>query len=359
MRAAVLHTTGDETLAVHDDVTTTSFGPGRVRVRLHAASLCHSDLSAMSGVIAHPAPFVPGHEGAGEVVEVGEGVTHVKPRDRVVVCWMPPCDWCPACVSGRGHLCRSGYRNIGVPNFERDGAKVPGLMGEGTFAEETVISAAAVIPIPDDLPYDVAALIGCGVTTGIGAALNTARVRPGSSVVVIGLGGVGVSIVQGALVAGAAQIVAVDPTPERRAWALRFGATEAVPPEELAEARKRLTGGAGFDYAFEAVGKPGTLRAAYDASAVGGTVCLVGVGSRTDVPDISMAELVSDERRLLPSFYGGQDVRRTITTIIDLWRAGRIDLEGMITHRVPLGQVNEAVRQMRSGEALRTVIELA
>jgi S-(hydroxymethyl)glutathione dehydrogenase/alcohol dehydrogenase len=358
MRAAVLHTTGDETLDVAE-VEVVSFGPGRVRVRMHKAGLCHSDLSAMSGVLGHPAPFVPGHEGAGEVVEVGEGVSHVKPGDRVIVCWMPPCDRCPSCKAGDGHLCRSGYGNLAHPGFKTGETVIPGMLGAGTFAEEVVIAGYAAIPIPDDVPYDIAALIGCGVTTGIGAALNTAKVKPGSSVVVIGLGGVGISILQGAKVAGAAQIIAVDPTPNRREWALRFGATEAIAPEELAEATKRVTGGFGFDYAFEAVGRPATLRAAYDAARLGGTVCLVGAGSRTDLTDLSMGELVMSEKAVLPSFYGGDDIRRTYATIIDLWRAGRIDLESMITHHVTLPEINEAIRQMHTGEALRTIIDIA
>ncbi|MFF1263573.1 zinc-binding dehydrogenase [Streptomyces sp. NPDC058321] len=358
MHAAILHHTGDDTLDVRD-VETVSFGPGRVRVKMHKAGLCHSDVSAMSGVLQHPAPFIPGHEGAGEVVEVGEGVTHVKPGDRVIVCWMPPCDVCSSCKRGEGHMCRSGYRNLGNPNFKDGETIVPGMLGAGTFAEETVIAAYAAIPIPDDVPYEIAALIGCGVTTGIGAALNTAKVKPGSSVVVIGLGGVGISILQGAKVAGAARIIAVDPTANRREMALKFGATEAVAPEELPDAVKRLTGGFGFDYAFEAVGSPGALRAAYDATRLGGTVCLVGAGSRTDLPDISMGELVMSEKAILPSFYGGDDIRRTYATIIDLWRAGRIDLDLMITHHVPLTEINEALRQMHTGEALRTIIDIA
>ncbi|GAA5020135.1 zinc-binding dehydrogenase [Kitasatospora paranensis] len=357
MRAAVLNTVGDAALDVRD-VTTASVGAGRVRVRLHKAGLCHSDLSAMSGVLTHPAPFVPGHEGAGEVVEVGEGVTNVKPGDRVIVCWMPPCDRCPSCRAGDGHLCRSGYATLATPAFVDGGTPLPGMMGTGTFAEEAVIAATAAIPIPDDLPYDVAALIGCGIATGVGAALNTAKVRPGSSVVVIGLGGVGISIVQGARVAGAAQILAVDPTANRRELALTFGATAAVAPDELDDARKRITGGFGFDYAFEAVGRPSTFRAAYDAARLGGSVVLVGAGSRTDLTDLSMGELFLNEKKILPSFYGGDDVRRTFATIIDLWRAGRLDLESMITHRVPLTDVNEAIRQMHTGEALRTVIDL-
>ncbi|MEU5979674.1 zinc-binding dehydrogenase [Streptomyces sp. NPDC047315] len=357
MRAAVLNTIGDTALEVKE-LTLAPPGPGRVRVKLHKAGLCHSDLSAMSGVLTHPAPFVPGHEGAGEVVEVGEGVTGVKVSDRVIVCWMPPCDQCRSCKAGDGHLCRSGFASLSKPGFVDGGTPLPGMMGTGTFAEEVVIESTAAIPIPDDLPYDIAALIGCGVATGVGAALNTAKVRPGSSVVVIGLGGVGMSIVQGARVAGAAEIVAVDPTANRRDLALDFGATAAVAPQELEEAKKRATGGFGFDYAFEAVGRPGTLRAAYDATRLGGSVVLVGAGSRADTTDISMGELFLNEKKILPSFYGGDDVRRTFATIIDLWRAGRLDLDSMITHRVQLTDVNEAIRQMRTGEALRTVVDL-
>ena len=357
MRAAVLHRIGDETLDVRE-LATAPVEPGRVRVRVHKAALCHSDLSAMAGVLIHPAPFVPGHEGAGEVVEVGDGVTNVRPGDRVIVCWMPPCDRCPACRGGYGHLCRSGYASLARPGF-RDGAiQLPGIVGAGTFAEQTVIAATAAIPIPDDLPYEIAALIGCGVTTGIGAVLNTAQVQPGSSIVVVGLGGVGISIIQAAVVAGAGTILAVDPTANRRDLALRFGATEAVGPDELASARKRITANVGFDYAFEAVGNPATLRAAYDAARAGGTVCLVGVGAGSETPPLSMAELVMNEKKILPSFYGGGDVPRTFATVIDLWRTGRVDLASMITHRVPLAGVNDAIRQMRTGEALRTVIDI-
>ena len=357
MHAAVLNRTGDETLSVNDAVST-SFGPGRVRAKLHRAGLCHSDLSAMSGVLRHPAPFVPGHEGAGEIVEVGENVTGHRPGDRVIVCWMPPCGECWHCRAGEGNLCKSGYRNLATPNFEVDGTLLPGFLGSGTFAEEVVVDANAALPIPDDLPYDLAALLGCGITTGFGAALNTAPVTPGSSVAVIGLGGVGISVLQGAKVAGAAQIVAVDPVPNRRDWALTFGATHAVAPEELADTGKRVTDGLGFDFAFEAVGKAATFRAAYDATRLGGAVCLVGAGAGDEPVPFTMGELVLNEKKLLPSFFGGDDVRRTISRVIDLWRAGRIDLESMITHHVPLTDINEAIRQMRTGEALRTVIDI-
>jgi S-(hydroxymethyl)glutathione dehydrogenase / alcohol dehydrogenase len=358
MRAAVLHETGQEKLEVHDGVTLPEVGPGKVKVRLRAASLCHSDLSAMSGVLPQPAPFVPGHEGAGEVTEVGAGVEGLAVGDHVVVCWMPPCGKCPSCLRGEGNLCLAGFANMGSPNYHHDGADIFGFSGTGTFAEESVVAAGCAVKLPDDVPFEVGALIGCGVTTGVGAAIHTAEVEPGSSVVVIGCGGVGIAAIQGARVAGAAQIVAVDPVAARREWALRFGATEAVAPEGLAEAQQRLTGGEGFDYAFEVVGKSATVRAAYDAVRRGGALVVVGAGAMDDMAQFNMFELFFNAKRILPSLYGGTDVLRGYRTVIDLWRAGRLDLEGMVTHHVRLEGINDAVQQMRSGEALRTVIDL-
>ncbi|MFJ1702110.1 alcohol dehydrogenase catalytic domain-containing protein [Kitasatospora sp. NPDC088346] len=357
MRAAILHETGQDKLEVREDVETVGFGPGRVRVRLRATSLCHSDLSAMAGIMPQPAPFVPGHEGAGEVVEVGEGVTGVAAGDRVVLCWMPPCGRCAHCGRGQGHLCVASLRRLSVPNFRFGGTDAYGFYSTGTFAEEVVVTADSVLTVPADLPYELAALIGCGVTTGLGAAVNTARVEPGSSVAVIGAGGVGIAAVQGARVCGAARITVVDPVESRRERALAFGATDAVAPEELKAAAKGQEGG-GYDYVFEAVGRSATVRAAYDAARRGGAVVVIGAGAKADQVSFSMAELFFNEKRLLPSMYGGGEVRRTAARVIDLWRAGRLDLAGMITHRLPLEGVNEAIAQMRSGEALRTVLTL-
>ncbi|MFI5528338.1 alcohol dehydrogenase catalytic domain-containing protein [Kitasatospora sp. NPDC051853] len=358
MRAAILHETGQDKLEVREDVEAVGFGPGKVRVRLRATSLCHSDLSAMSGVLPQPAPFVPGHEGAGDVVEVGEGVTGVAVGDRVVLCWMPPCGSCPHCRRGQGHLCVTSLRRLGTPGFAlADGTEVSGFYSTGTFAQELVVTADSVIQVPADMPYEQAALIGCGVTTGLGAAVNTARVEPGSSVAVIGAGGVGVAAVQGARICGAARITVVDPVESRRERALGFGATEAIAPEGLKAAAKGQEAG-GFDYVFEAVGRGATVRAAYDATRRGGAVVVIGAGAREDLVQFSMGELFFNEKRLLPSMYGGGDVRRTAARAVDLWRAGRLDLAGMITHRLGLDGVNEAIRQMRSGEALRTVITL-
>ncbi|GGW18569.1 alcohol dehydrogenase [Streptomyces libani subsp. rufus] len=358
MRAAVLHEIGRDKLEVLDDVEAVGFGPGKVRVRVRATGLCHSDLSAMSGVLPQPAPFVPGHEGAGEILDVGDGVRHLEPGDRVVLCWLPACGACPACGRGQTQLCLAGFMNAGTPNFRRPGGDVFGFAGTGTFAEEVVVDARCAVPIPDDVPFDIAALIGCGVTTGLGAALNTADLEAGSSVAVIGCGGVGICAVQGARLKGAAEIVAVDPVASRREAALAFGATRAVPPEELADAKQRVTGGEGFDHVFEVVGRSATARAAYDATRRGGTLVVVGAGAMDDFLQLSMFELFFDEKRILPSLYGGGDVLRSYARTIALWRAGRIDLAGLITHRVPFADINEALDQMRTGTALRTSIEI-
>ncbi|MFE2877145.1 Zn-dependent alcohol dehydrogenase [Streptomyces roseus] len=359
MRAALQSEIGQDKLEVVDDMETAGFGPGKVKIRIKATGLCHSDLSAMSGVLPQPAPFIPGHEGAGEIVDVGDGVTTHAIGDRVLVCWLPPCGHCPACKRGQGHLCLESFANVATPNFRRTGGgDVFGFAGTGTFSEEMVVPASCAVPIPDDLPYDIAALIGCGVTTGLGAAVNTAKVEAGSSVAVIGCGGVGISVIQGAKVQGAAQIIAVDPVASRREAALRFGATEAVAPEAFADARNRITAGEGFDYVFEVVGKSATVRTAYEMTRRGGSVVVVGAGALDDNYSVNMFSLFFDEKKILPSMYGGGDVLRSYERTIALWRAGRVDLAGLITHRVHLAEINDALDQMRTGVALRTCIEL-
>ncbi|MEU8625623.1 Zn-dependent alcohol dehydrogenase [Streptomyces sp. NPDC048669] len=358
MRAAVLHEIGQDKLEVLDDVEAVGFGPGKVRLRIRATGLCHSDVSAMSGVLPQPAPFIPGHEGAGEVIDVGDGVNGLSAGDRVLVCWLPACGECPSCKRGQTQLCLAGFMNAGTPNFKRPGGDVFGFAGTGTFTEEVVVGAGCAVPIPDDVPFEIAALIGCGVTTGLGAAINTAKVEAGSSVAVIGCGGVGISTIQGARVQGAAQIIAVDPVASRREAALRFGATEAVSPDEFADAKQRITAGEGFDYVFEVVGKSVTARTAYENTRRGGTLCIVGAGAMDDNFQVNMFELFFDEKRILPSMYGGGDVLRSYERAIALWRAGRIDLESMITHRVRLDGINDALDQMRTGESLRTCVEL-
>ena len=225
MRAAVLPAIGEK-VEFYEDIDVVGPGPGEVRIRIHASGVCHSDLSGQNGTLPIPLPAVLGHEGAGEILAVGDGVTGLAPGDHVIVAWVPPCGVCATCLGGQPQLCMDEF----IPNavsqrFSRGDEKLFGFAGAGTFAEEMVLPQHCAIKIASDVPYDIASLIGCGVTTGVGAAINTAKVRPGSSVAVIGCGGVGISVIQGARIAGAAEIVAIDLSPERREAAKRFGAT--------------------------------------------------------------------------------------------------------------------------------------
>lgn len=358
MRAAVCTTTGEEKVEIVDDVTIADTGPGEVRIRLHAAGLCHSDLSAMDGTIPQMSPFVPGHEGAGEVLEIGQGVDDVKVGDHIIVAWTPPCGKCPACLRQQPNLCVNFLFVLGASErFQRaDGTGLLGMAGTGTWVEEVVLPRQAVVVIPQDVPYEVAALIGCGVTTGMGAAINTAKVKPGSSVVVFGCGGVGISAIQGAKVAGAAELVAVDTVPHKLADAKRFGATHGVTPDGLADAVRDLTGGEGFDYAFECIGLEQTFRAAWDATRRGGTTVIVGVARGDATLSLGGFELFFSEKALLGSYYGSADVRTEFHRIIRLWRAGRIDLEGMVSRNLDFGEINDAIQSLKKGEVIRQVV---
>ncbi|MDA8183614.1 MAG: Zn-dependent alcohol dehydrogenase [Actinomycetota bacterium] len=357
MRAAVFHEVGKEEVEVRDDVEVIGPGAGQVRVKIHAAGVCHSDLSAMNGTLPQPAPAVLGHEGAGEIVEVGEGVTSVSVGDHVIIAWTPPCGTCKFCTHGHPNLCVSIFFNIaGAPHFTMGGTPIFGFAGTGTMAEETVVPVQGVVPIAADVPYDVAALIGCGVTTGVGAALNTAKVVPGSSVAVFGCGGVGIAAIQGAKIAGAAEIVAVDTVAGKLDDAKRFGATHAVEPSALDATSMELTGGDGFDYAFECIGLSQTIRAAYDAVRRGGTAVIVGAGRNDQMVEFNAFELFFMEKRILGSYYGSADVRVEFDRLIRLWRSGRLDLEGMVTRSLDISQANEAFGAMKRGEVIRQVL---
>jgi S-(hydroxymethyl)glutathione dehydrogenase/alcohol dehydrogenase len=248
--------------------------------------------------------------------------------------------------------------NIAVnPRFRDGDTPIFGFVGTGTFAESLIVPQEAVIKIDDDVPFDVASLIGCGVTTGVGAALNTAKVVPGSTCVVFGCGGVGMSVIQGCRIAGAATIVAVDLNPEKLEAAKRFGATHGATPDGLAEVSAEVTGGAGFDYAFEAIGLPVTMRAAYDAARRGGEVIIVGAGRSDAMVEFNAFELFFQEKVIRGSVYGSADVRSDFHRWLRLWKAGKLDLEGMITRRSDIHGINDAIEMLRKGEAIRTVIE--
>jgi S-(hydroxymethyl)glutathione dehydrogenase / alcohol dehydrogenase len=359
MRAAVLQNVGDDKVEVRDDVELDAVGPGQVRVAIRATGVCHSDLSVMNGTIPQPAPCVLGHEGAGEIVEVGAGVSELAVGDHVIVCWIPPCGKCIFCLTGQANLCTAIMFSTGaMPHFKVGGQPVFGMAGTGTFAEELVLPVESAIKIDADVPWDIASLIGCGVTTGVGAAINCARVRPGSSVMVFGCGGVGISVIQGARVAGAAEIVAVDLVDSKRKDALRFGATHAVHPDEAGGAMAEITKGTGFDYTFEAIGLPATIRAAYDMARRGGTACVVGVGKADQTIEFNAFELFFNEKTMVGTLYGSADVRVDFHRLIRLWRAGRLDLDGMVTKRSNLDGVNEAFDDMKAGRVIRTVLEV-
>ncbi len=357
MRAAVFNEVGKEVVDVYDDVEVADPGPGEVKVKIHAAGVCHSDLSAMNGTLPQPAPAVLGHEGAGEVVAVGDGVTQAAVGDHVIIAWTPPCGECSACLRGEANLCVKIFFNIaGAPKFSRAGSPIFGFAGTGTFAEEMVVPQQGVVKIPDDVPYEIGALIGCGVTTGVGAALNTAKVKPGSSVVVFGAGGVGIAAIQGARIAGAAEIVAVDTIDSKLKDAQQFGATRGVKPDEVDKANMEINAGEGFDYAFECIGLPQTIRAAYDAVRRGGTAVIVGAGRSDAMVEFNSFELFFMEKKLLGSYYGSADVRTEFARLIGLWRAGRLDLDGMISRRLDISKAQDAFDAMKRGEIIRQVL---
>jgi S-(hydroxymethyl)glutathione dehydrogenase/alcohol dehydrogenase len=357
VRAAVLRRIGDQKLEVVDDADLVVTGPGLVRVAIRATGICHSDLSAMSGTFGIPTPCVMGHEGAGEIVEVGEGVTGLSVGDHVIASGVTQCGRCDFCLTGQGHLCVNA--GFSAPYFRIAGGEVFALGGIGSFSQEVLLAKEAAIRIDAAVPWDVAALLGCGVTTGIGAVLNAARLRPGSSAIVFGCGGVGISAIQGARVAGAAEIVAVDVVHGQREGARRFGATHAVAPEDVADLKASLFGpGGGFDYGFEAVGLPSTIRATYDAVRRGGTAVIIGVGRRDQPVEFNAYELSFADKTLRGTWFGSGDPRTEFPRVLHLWKTGRVDLEGMITHRGQLQDINAAFDAIKAGGVIRTVLSV-
>ncbi|HWJ97155.1 MAG TPA: Zn-dependent alcohol dehydrogenase [Acidimicrobiales bacterium] len=357
MRAALLHNTGDETLEIVDDIEVDAPGPGEVTIKIEATGVCHSDLHAMAGSLPQPAPFVPGHEGAGVISAVGEGVTALAEGDHVVVAWSPPCGKCNNCVERKQpHLCvMIQFAIAGTPRFTRNGEPVFGMAGTGTFAEYLTVPQEAAVKIDDDIPFEIASLIGCGVSTGVGAAINTAKVTPGSKVVVFGCGGVGIAAIQGAHVAGASVIVAVDLNEDKLELAKSFGATHGCKPDDLAALQAELTGD-GFDFAFEAIGLPVTMRAAYDAVRRGGTACVIGVGAMDKEVSFNGFEIFFSEKTFMGSYYGSVDVRSDFHRLLSLWKSGQLNLDGMITNRMKIDEINDAFDIMKKGDAIRTVI---
>ena len=356
MKAAILRDR-HQPMEIRDDVAVLEPGPGDVHVRLAASGVCHSDLSSQNGTIPGPLPCVLGHEGAGVVVEVGSAVQGLKSGDHVIASFTPACGSCRRCLGQQPYLCELMHASSQAMRFRAGGEEVAGFCGLGTFAEEMVVPAASLVAIPVDIPLHVAALIGCGVTTGVGASMWTAEVSPGSSVLVIGAGGVGIAAIQGARIAGAAEILAVDMVESKLEQAKTFGATHAVTPDQLDDAKATITGGDGFDFALECIGRSDTVRQAYDATRRGGTTVVVGMGGFKDNVSFNGFELAYQAKTLKGSMYGSADVRTDFAKLLRLWRQGKLDLEGMISRRIALEDVNEAFRAMGAGEVIRSVID--
>ena len=334
-------------------------GPGQVRIRLAAAGVCHSDLSLSNGTLRQPVPAVLGHEGAGTVAAVGEGVTSVAPGDRVVLNWAPSCGDCHFCGIGEPWLCMNAAAAAGTPYAKRasDGAELyPGL-GTAVFAEETVVSAGAVLPLPDGVPLDAAALLGCAVLTGYGAVHNAARVRAGESVVVYGVGGVGLAVLQAARIAGAGPIIAVDVSEHKEELARAAGATDFLPSgPDTSKAVRKLTGGFGADVAVECVGRAETIRTAWSSTRRGGRTIVVGIGGKDQQVAFSALELFHFARTLSGCVYGNSDPARDLPVLAEHVRAGRLDLGALVTERIALEGIPAAFEDMLAGRGGRALV---
>jgi Zn-dependent alcohol dehydrogenase len=337
-----------------------------VLVRIHASGVCHSDLNAVDGTSPTRCPAVLGHEGAGVVEAVGPGVS-LRVGQHVALSWMPSCGRCEECVRGLTHLCRVAWTGMshgglldGTPRLSWEGSPIYHYSYLSTFAQAAVVPERCVIPIPDGVAFDVAALVGCAVSTGIGSVWNTAAVRPGERVAVIGCGGVGLSAVLGALAIGADPVIAVDISEEKLAQAAGVGATATVrwagTAEATAEAIRDASDG-GVDYAIEATGRPEAMLAAFLACRKRGAAVLIGISRSDAVLPLPAIEIPRSERRVLGSAYGSVRPERDFPNILRLHAEGRLPLEKLISHRLPLSRAAEGLDLVRNGRAVRAVLQ--
>jgi S-(hydroxymethyl)glutathione dehydrogenase / alcohol dehydrogenase len=334
-------------------------GPGQVRVRLAAAGVCHSDLSLSNGTMRVPVPAVLGHEGAGTVVSVGPGVTHVAPGDGVVLNWAPSCGSCHACSLGEVWLCANALAGAGEVYARRssDGAELHPGLNVAAFAEETLVAGACVLPAPAGIPLTDAALLGCAVLTGYGAVHYSAQVRSGETVAVFGVGGVGLAAIQAARIAGASTIVAVDVSPEKESLARAAGATEyVVASDTTAREIRGLTGKQGVDVAVECVGRAVTIRAAWESTRRGGRTTVVGIGGKDQQVTFNALELFHWGRTLSGCVYGNSDPARDLPLLAGHVRAGRLDLGSLVTERIALEGIPSAFENMLAGKGGRALV---
>jgi Zn-dependent alcohol dehydrogenase len=365
MRAAVLEA-GRTPLQVVDDVEVAEPAARQVLVRVAHCGLCHSDLSIIDSESPAPLPMILGHEAAGIVEAVGPGVRTVAPGDHVVLAAVAPCGTCYWCARGEPTACQdarsfmAGRLPDGSTPLSRKESPVYRGLGVGGFGDYVVTTDNAAVRVDDDIPLELASLIGCALQTGVGAVLNTAGVEEGATVLVMGLGGVGISVVQGARLAAASRIVVSDPNAERREAAAGFGATDALDPttDDVVAACHRLTG-VGVDYAFDAAGSARLVETGIEATRVGGTTVSVGAPAADEAVTISPAvRFLVESKKLLGCLYGGGNTHLEIPRLVSLWRRGLLDLESMVSHRRPLEDINAGFDDLRAGHGIRTVLSL-
>ncbi|HEX5418182.1 MAG TPA: Zn-dependent alcohol dehydrogenase [Chloroflexota bacterium] len=362
MKAAVLYAANTplqvEELSVEDPKR------GEVMVRVAAGGVCHSDLHVMNGDLGAPLPVVLGHEGAGIVEKVGEGVGDFAPGDHVLLLWRASCGHCPHCLRGRPALCEmgtgirwSGRLTDGTSRFRRGNDEIRHFNGVSSFGELTVLPREGLVKIDPTIPLEKAAIVGCAVMTGVGAVVNTARVAPGESIAVIGCGGVGLNVVQGAALAGAEKIVAVDVLDNKLEYARQFGATHVVNAQEgdPIEAVKEITRG-GADYVFEVIGNPKTMSQGYQMTRRGGTLIIVGVARTGSEVSFPAPSLMLDEKTVRGSLYGSCRPEFDVPRFLNLYRAGKLKLDELISREYPLAQINEAFAALAHGEVARSII---
>jgi S-(hydroxymethyl)glutathione dehydrogenase/alcohol dehydrogenase len=362
VRAAVLWKAG-EPLSV-ETVDLAPPGPGEVLVAVEVAGVCHSDLHAVRGDWPVRGPLVPGHEGAGVVREIGAGVTRVRPGQHVVFCWAPPCGQCASCVGGRPGLCsridRVTLRHRlpgGGTRLRANGIELAPFLGTACFATHTVLPEEALVVVPFEVPFAVLASVGCAVVTGLGAVTNAARVPAGAVVAVIGAGGVGLNVVQGAVLARCSRIIAVDRQVGALAMAAAMGATDTVQAtRSTAVAIRALTGGCGVDFAFDTVGTSATLTDAIAATAKGGTIVVTGLSGFDALAQVPISRFVLDQKRLQGSLYGSGDPRRDIEDVVAWHQQGRVRLGDLATRSYRLDEVNAALEALAAGEAGRGIL---
>jgi S-(hydroxymethyl)glutathione dehydrogenase/alcohol dehydrogenase len=356
MKAAVLYAPNQPLVIENVDIEEPQ--AGEVLIKTSATGVCHSDLHFMEGKWLYPMPVVLGHESAGVVEKVGTGVTNVKPGDRVVVAFVQSCGYCDRCITGRPNLCSNSQTLNRVGRIKLNGTPMLQFAGMSAFAEQQLVSSHACVLVPDGVPMEVAALVGCSVMTGVGAVTNTVKLQVGETVAVVGCGGVGLNIIQGAKLAGASRIIAVDLIESKLAAAKEFGATDIVDAStgNAIQQVQQLTGG-GVDYAFEAIGMMKTAQQCWEMAKRGGKAVVVGMlplAEELTLPNAGVSFL--GEKGIIGSFYGSTRQTYDMPWLMELYRQKRLKIDELISRRYELGQINEAYDALKGGEVNRSVI---